>query len=163
MSIDCRDGCLTNKSNIDFPTSALAPFVDALTTCIQAIHQTLDVLNSVDTDRLICLPTLSLARTAYPVVGLIKIYSLLTATDSRIGQVIDVQTLKVEHYLEKTIAHYRAAAALDGGRAALKFGNIITMLRNWFVSKMGNGTELRQLFGAEMHSDDRSAIQPVGL
>ncbi|KAJ5580276.1 Transcription factor [Penicillium hispanicum] len=161
MGVDCRDNNIVNSSIDGLPTSAVAPFIDALTTCIHSIHQTLDILNTVDTVRLTCLPTLALARTAYPVVSLIKIYSLLTAPESRIGQVIDMQTLKVEYYLDKTITHYRAAAALDGGRVALKFGNILTMMRNWFISKKGNGPELREIFGTEMRSDTRSERQPT--
>jgi hypothetical protein len=104
---------------------------------------------------------MALARTAYPVVSLIKIYSLLTAPGSQIGQVIDTQSLKVEYYLNRIIGHYRAAAALDGGRVAGKFGNIIMMLRNWFLKKRENGPELREIFGADMH--DSRDKQPVRI
>ena len=154
MSIDCKDSAITNSpGNGDLPASAIAPLIDALTTCINSIHQSLDAILSVEPQRLICLPTVSLARTSYPVVSLIKIYSLLTASETRIGQVIDMQSLKLEWYLEKVINHYRTAAALDGGRAPAKFGNIIMMLRNWFVKKKENGPALREIFGTEMCSD----------
>ncbi|KAJ5681398.1 uncharacterized protein N7477_001338 [Penicillium maclennaniae] len=157
MSIDCKDSVISNSpENGDLPASAMAPLIDALTTCIKSIHQSLDAILSVDPQRLICLPTVSLARTSYPVVSLIKIYSLLTASETRIGQVIDMQSLKLEWYLEKVINHYRAAAALDGGRAPAKFGNIIMMLRNWFVKKKENGPALREIFGTEMRSDTPS-------
>ncbi|KAJ5128283.1 hypothetical protein N7448_002001 [Penicillium atrosanguineum] len=154
MSIDCKDSVIPyTPENSDLPASALAPLIDALTTCINAIHQSLDAILSVEPQRLTCLPTVSLARTSYPVVSLIKIYSLLTASESRIGQVIDMQSLKLEWYLEKVINHYRTAAALDAGRAPAKFGNIIMMLRNWFVKKKENGPALREIFGTEMRSD----------
>ncbi|KAJ5273800.1 hypothetical protein N7478_008925 [Penicillium angulare] len=155
MGIDCRDSMLPyTPANEDLSgNTIMAPLIDALTSCIKSIHQALDVISSVDVERFTCLPTLTVARTAYPIVSLIKIYSLLTAPESRIGQVIDMQSLKVEYYLDKVINHYRAAAALDAGRVATKFGNIIMMLRNWFVKKKENGPELREIFGTEMRSD----------
>ncbi|KAJ6104067.1 hypothetical protein N7523_010387 [Penicillium sp. IBT 18751x] len=157
MSIDCKDSVVSNSpENSDLPASAMAPLIDALTTCTESIHQSLDTVLSVDPQRLICMPTVFLARTSYPVVSLIKIYSLLTASETRIGQVIDMQSLKLEWYLEKVINHYRTAAALDGGRAPAKFGNIIMMLRNWFVKKKENGPALREIFGTEMRSDTPS-------
>lgn len=157
MGVDCRDGIQPNApENEKFSATTMAPLIDALTSCINSIHKTLDIITSVPPDRFINLPTLAVARTAYPVVSLIKIYSLLTAPESRIGQVIDMQTLKVEYYLDRVITRYRAAAALDGGRVATKFGNIIMMLRNWFVKKKENGPELREIFGAEMASDTPS-------
>lgn len=164
MGVDCRDGIQPNApENEKFSATTMAPLIDALTSCINSIHKTLDIITSVPPDRFINLPTLAVARTAYPVVSLIKIYSLLTAPESRIGQVIDMQTLKVEYYLDRVITRYRAAAALDGGRVATKFGNIIMMLRNWFVKKKENGPELREIFGAEMASDtpsDKASVRP---
>ncbi|OKP09465.1 hypothetical protein PENSUB_5201 [Penicillium subrubescens] len=163
MSVDCRDTCLPNLPNNDLPPSILAPLIDAISTCIHSIHQALDIVCSIEPDRLICLPTVALARTSYPVVSLIKIYSLIVASNTHVGQVIDMNSLKIEYYLEKVITHYRAAAARDGGRAASKFGNIIMMLRNWFIKKRENGPALREIFGTEMQSDtqgDKQANQP---
>lgn len=157
MSIDCKHSILpTSPGNGDLPTSAIAPLIDALTTCINSIHQSLDAILSVDAQRLICMPTVAVARTSYPVVSLIKIYSLLTDSETRIGQVIDMQSLKLEWYLERVIGHYRTAAALDGGRVPSKFGNIIMMLRNWFLKMKENGPALREVFGTEMRSDTPS-------
>jgi hypothetical protein len=164
MSVDCRESCLPNSPNNDLPTSVLAPLIDAISTCIHSIHQSLDIICSIEPDRLICLPTVALARTSYPVVSLIKIYSLLVASNTHIGQVIDMNSLKIEYYLEKVITHYRAGAARDGGRAASKFGNIIMMLRNWFLKKRENGPALREIFGTEVQSDtqgDKQAVSPL--
>jgi hypothetical protein len=97
------------------------------------------------------------------VVSLIKIYSLLVASNTHIGKVIDMNSLKIEYYLDKVITHYRAAAAHDGGRAASKFGNIIMMLRNWFLKKRENGPALREIFGTEVQSDTPSDKQAVCL
>ena len=131
MSIDCKSNSISKSpSGEKLPTTAIAPLIDALNTCINSIHRAFDIITSVDPDRLTCLPTVALARTSYPFVSLIKIYYLLTSPESRIGQVIDMESLKLEYYLEHITDHYRKAASLDGGRAAAKFGNIITMLRD---------------------------------
>lgn len=148
------------SSENDLTTSILAPHIDALHTCIHAIHQSLDAILSVNAERFTCLPTVSLARTPYPVVSLIKIYALLTTTDTRIGQFVDVQSLRLEYYLDSITNHYRTAAALDGGRAPAKFGNILAMLRKWFLKKRENGPALRELFGTDMRTDP-SLREPV--
>lgn len=162
MNVDCRSSeNPKGPTRDDLPTSAVAPLIDALSACIHSIHQSLEAILSIDVERLTYVPTVVIARASYPVVSLIKIYSLLTASETHIGQVMDVQSLRVEYYLDKVIAHYRAAAALDGGRAPTKFSNVIMMLRNWFIKKKENGPALREIFGTEMRSDTPSDKQPV--
>ncbi|KAF9241429.1 transcriptional regulator family: Fungal Specific TF [Penicillium roqueforti] len=144
-----------SPSQDDLHNSSIA--IDALSTAIRCIHESLDVICTINIDRLISLPTTSLARTSYPVVSLIKIYSLFMSPDSRIGQILDVQSLKLDYYLDKVIAHYRAAAARDGGRAAARFGNIMVLLRNWFIKKRDqgdHGRELKEVFSNDQKSSD---------
>ncbi|KAJ5209931.1 Transcription factor [Penicillium cf. griseofulvum] len=136
----------------DLHRSSVAAVIDALTTSIRCIHESIDVICSIDSDRLISLPTPTIARTTYPVVSLIKMYSLFMSPDSRIRKILDVQSLKIDYYLDKVIAHYRTAAARDGGRAAAKFGNIMVLLRNWFIKKRDqgdHGRELKEVFSNE--------------
>ncbi|CAG7940217.1 unnamed protein product [Penicillium salamii] len=133
---------------------------DALNIAVRCIHQSIDVICTIETERLISLPTTCLARTPYPVVCLIKMYSLFMTPDSRIGQILDVQTLQLDYYLDKVIAHYRSAAGRKGGRAAAKFGNIMVMLRNWFIKKRDQGDqgqELKDAFSIRKGSDHQSS------
>lgn len=152
MSVDYNTGSNSPSQN-ELHKSSIAAVMDALTTAIRCIHESLDTICAIEVDRLISLPTTSLARTTYPVVSLIKIYSLFMSPDSRIGQILDVQSLKLDYYLDKVIAHYRAAAARDGGRAAAKFGNIMVLLRNWFIKKRDQGDHGREL--KEVFSNDQ--------
>ncbi|KAJ5484613.1 hypothetical protein N7453_012081 [Penicillium expansum] len=157
MSVDYNTGNNSPPQD-DLHKSSIAAVIDALTTAIRCIHESLDIICAIDVDRLICLPTTSLARTTYPVVSLIKIYSLFMSPDSRIGQILDVQSLKLDYYLDKVIAHYRAAAARDGGRGAAKFGNIMVLLRNWFIKKRDqgdHGRELKEVFSHDQNPSDR--------
>ncbi|KAJ5970008.1 hypothetical protein N7501_006256 [Penicillium viridicatum] len=157
MSVDYNTGSNSPSQN-ELHTSSIAAVMDALTTAIRCIHESLDTICAIEVDRLISLPTTSLARTTYPVVSLIKIYSLFMSPDSRIGQILDVQSLKLDYYLDKVIAHYRAAAERDGGRAAAKFGNIMVLLRNWFIKKRDqgdHGRELKEVFSNDQGPSDR--------
>ena len=161
MSLDYN---AINNSPRDLPSASVAAVIDALTSIIRSIHRSLDIITSIEIDRLISLPTSSIARTSYPVVGLIKIYSLYMSPDSRIGQILDVQSLKLDYYLDKVIAQYRAGAARDGGRVLAKFGNILVLLRNWFVKKRDQGDqgrELKELFSAAYQSSQpRQQVPP---
>ncbi|KAJ5558006.1 hypothetical protein N7461_001978, partial [Penicillium sp. DV-2018c] len=157
MSVDYNT--VNHSSPQDNPhSSSIAAVMDALNTAIRSIHQSIDIICTVDIDRFISLPTISVARTSYPVISLIKIYSLFMSPDSRMGHILDVQSLKLDHYLDKAIAHYRAAAARDGGRAAAKFGNILVLLRNWFIKKRDQGDqgrELKDMFATDQKSSER--------
>lgn len=119
--------------------------VDALKTAIRCIHQSIDIICQVEAERLISLPTTSVARTSYPVICLIKIYSLFMTPDNSFGRILDVQSLRLDYYLDKVIAHYRSAAGRNGGRCAAKFGNIMVLLRNWFIKKRDQGDQGREL------------------
>ncbi|KAJ5951657.1 Transcription factor [Penicillium vulpinum] len=151
--------CVTYKTGTNSPSyddlhnPSIAAVTEALTSAIRCIHQSVDAICAIDIDRLISLPTTTIARTTYPVVSLIKIYSLFMSPDTRIGQILDVQSLKLDYYLDKVIAHYRTAAARDGGRAAAKFGNIMVLLRNWFLKKRDQGDHGREL--KEAFSNDQ--------
>lgn len=157
MCLDYNTG-INSPSQDELHNPSIAAAVSALTTAIRCIHESLDIICAIEIDRLICLPTTSIARTTYPVVSLIKIYSLFISQDSRIRQILDVQSLKLDYYLDKVIAHYRAAAARDGGRVAAKFGNIMVLLRNWFIKKRDqgdHGRELKEVFSNDQKPSDR--------
>ncbi|KAG0152954.1 hypothetical protein PDIDSM_1913 [Penicillium digitatum] len=144
MSVDYNTGN-TSPAHDNLHKSSIAAVIEALTTAIRCIHESLDLICAIEVDRLISLPTTTLARTTYPVVSLIKIYTLFMSPDSRIRQILEVESLKLDYYLDKVIAHYRAAAARDGGRGAAKFGNVMVLLRNWFIKKRDQGDQGREL------------------
>lgn len=121
--------------------------VNALTSCLTSVQGALDAICSVDVKTVISLPTMALARTSYAAVSLIKLYSLASAPDSKIGQVIDPASLEVERHLDRVINHYRVAGEQAGGRAPAKFGIMVSLLRDWFVQRKGQNRALREAFG----------------
>ncbi|KAL4801983.1 hypothetical protein BDV18DRAFT_147997 [Aspergillus unguis] len=109
--------------------------ISALSSTLSSIHEAIDIICAIPVEELICMPTVALARTAFSIVALIKLYSIVSAPDSYIGQVIDPSALRVEFYMDKVIAHYKAAASLAGGITPGKFSTVMTMLREWFKSR----------------------------
>ncbi|KAJ5481115.1 hypothetical protein N7539_007009 [Penicillium diatomitis] len=153
MNVDTKDEYVRLSSDSPISASFPAPLIDAIGTCIHSIHKAVEIICSMDLEKMNCLPTVCLARTTFVVVSLIKVYSLIVAPNSRLGQFIELSSLQIEYYFEKVITHYRGAAMRDGGRAAGKFSYIIMMLRNWFLKKRGNGPALREIFGSETNSN----------
>ncbi|RJE25366.1 Transcription factor, partial [Aspergillus sclerotialis] len=138
------DAAQTNEE-ISGPTSAA--HINALTSCLTSIQTALEAICSLDVKTIICLPTVALARTSYAAIALIKLYSLASAPDSKVGQVIDPASLKVEYYLEKVINHYKVAGEQDGGHAPSKFSVVLSLLLSWFLKRKDQNPGLREAFG----------------
>ncbi|KAL4975965.1 hypothetical protein BDW66DRAFT_61795 [Aspergillus desertorum] len=120
------------EADITDPTAA--DRVTALSSTLSSIHEALDTVVAIPPKQLISVPIFTLARTVFAFVALIKLYSIVTAPDSYIGQVIDPKALRVECYMDKVIAQYVAAGSLAGGVAPGKFSTVMTMIRETFKS-----------------------------
>ncbi|KAL6235679.1 hypothetical protein BDW75DRAFT_250653 [Aspergillus navahoensis] len=120
------------EADIADPTAAAR--VTTLSSTLSSIHQALDTVIAISPKQLISVPSFTLARTVFAFVTLIKLYSIVTAPDSYIGQVIDPKALRMEYYMDKVIAHYVAAGSLAGGVTPGKFSTVMTMIRGTFKS-----------------------------
>lgn len=155
-----------NKTaDIDISNPAAAARISALSSTLASIHQAIDTICSIPPRDLINVPTVALARTAFAIVALIKLYSIVTAPDSYIGQVIEPQDLKVEIYLDKVIAHYTAAGSLAGGVTPGKFSTVMSMLREWFKSRKDQHGDLKRALqvppgNAPASETDRNRVIP---
>lgn len=114
---------------------ATAAHVDALTSCLTSIHETLEVMLSLDHDTIACLPTIYFARTSYAFVALLKLFAAVTQNNSPLGQVFSPADLRVEELLDKMIAHLKISGSRPGGRTPGKFCMILNMLKNWFLNR----------------------------
>ncbi|THC90614.1 hypothetical protein EYZ11_009929 [Aspergillus tanneri] len=83
------------------------------------------------------------------IVALIKLYSLASAPETRIGQVIEPSSLKVEYYLDKVVQHYTTAGDLAGGRTPAKFSVVLRMLRSWFAKRKDQIPALKEILGGK--------------
>ncbi|KAE8348423.1 hypothetical protein BDV28DRAFT_161368 [Aspergillus coremiiformis] len=159
MHVDYSDDQKTPGDEHSTPASAV--HMTALSTCLASIHQAIDTICSIDIKDLISLPVFALARTSFTVVALIKLYSIVSAPETRIGQVIDAASLKTEYYLDRVIEHYTRAGEQAGGRTPAKFSVVLTMLRGWFMKRKDHGLALRDAFGGGLrptnHSHDHAS------
>ncbi|PYH43614.1 putative C6 transcription factor (War1) [Aspergillus saccharolyticus JOP 1030-1] len=137
-----KDEARTSGDEAASPTSAT--HISALSSCLTSIHEALDTICAIDAKKLLSAPTITLARTSFAVVALIKLYAIVLAPETRLGQVIDAGSLKMEYYLDKVIRHYAVAGELPGGRSPAKFGVVLSMLRNWFMKRKDQGPALKE-------------------
>lgn len=129
------------------PEEVSAAHIGALTSCLTSVQEAIDAICSIDVKSLTSMPTVALARTSYAAVALVKLYSLASTADSKIGQVIDPASLRVEHHLDRVINHYKVAGEQIGGRTPAKFSTVLSLLRNWFVKRKDQNPALREAFG----------------
>ncbi|RAL11917.1 putative C6 transcription factor (War1) [Aspergillus homomorphus CBS 101889] len=158
-----KDEARTNRDDVPGPTRAT--HISALSSCLTSIHEALDTICAIDAEKLVSAPTVSLARTSFAVVALIKLYAMVFAPETRLGQVMDASSLKMEYYLDKVIRHYAVAGELPGGRTPAKFGVVLSMLRNWFMKRKDQGPVLKEALSvsvcrvsseSQSHTDERS-------
>ncbi|KAF5866731.1 hypothetical protein ETB97_009888 [Aspergillus alliaceus] len=148
----------------DHSSRTSAAHMNALSTCLTSIHQAIDTICSIDIKDLISLPVFALARTSFTVVALIKLYSIVSAPETHIGQVIDATSLKTEYYLDRVIEHYTRAGEQAGGRTPAKFSVVLSMLRSWFMKRKDHGLALRDAFGGglrPMNTNNGHSSQPA--
>ena len=135
-----------NASSASVEVGPSLAHINALTSCLSSVEQALDLVCSMDMKTFLSVPSMTLARTSYAAVTLIKLYSLASAPDSKIGQVIDPASLRVEHHLDRVIRHYSKAGEQTGGRAPARFAIVLSLLRDWFVKRKDQNPALREAF-----------------
>ncbi|KAJ9246681.1 transcriptional regulator family: Fungal Specific TF [Paecilomyces variotii] len=153
-----REGALTEHTT--------PAHVDALTSCLTSIHESLDIMCSLDQKTILALPTIFFARTSYVAVALIKLFSATSAQDSRLGQVFDPADLKVEYYLDKVTQHFKVAGNNDGGRTVAKFAVVLSMLKNWFLKRKDHDSSREgssQQRSSEKGDHDKPGTTPLHL
>ncbi|PTU22133.1 hypothetical protein P175DRAFT_0434471 [Aspergillus ochraceoroseus IBT 24754] len=153
------DDAKVSDEDISNPTTAAR--ISALSTALSCIHQALDAICAIEVNDLVTIPTISLARTSFAVVALIKLYSIVTAPDSYLGQVIDPSNLRIDYYLDKVIELYAAAGELPGSLTPAKFSTVLSMLREWFRTRKDQNVALREAFNGprKPNSDESSSNQ----
>ena len=126
--------------NPEFVTQA---HIDSLTTCMKSVHEVFEAFLSMDVQQLRALPTLFFVRNSYAAVALIKLYTAVSAKDSKFGAMISIDDLKVDYYLDRMID--RLARTAEGAmcKVAQKFSMIFHMLKGWHTRRAdpnGNGS-----------------------
>lgn len=143
-----NDECPENvkcSSNTEIPVALLTPaHISALTVCLTSIHGLFDTFLSFATETIRDLPVFHFVRVAYACVLLIKMYFAATTSNAELGKVISKEDLKVEHYIDRLLNAFKAAADNELSRAAQKFLVVLVMLRTWFHKQSGRKPDMSQ-------------------
>ena len=131
---DCKVQYLLERPGDSTKRQApLSPaFVDAIMACVDSAHSLLDVILGMSTDVLRAIPIVNFVRLSYSVTVLIKLSISAGAPSSEISKILDPQSLKVNSYLEKLVAHLLSANGPGKCRPATKFLMILLKLKAWY-------------------------------
>lgn len=162
MHINCNGNEYKSPENEYQSTAINATYINALSTCLTCTHRALDIIISMPPASILYLPTYILARASYAMVALIRLYAIVSAPDSQIGQVIDPPSLKIDYYLGRVVDHYKAAGEHVGGRSPRKFSVVLDMLRNWFVKQRDQSPSLKDALDGRGRSVSSAANVPEG-
>nr|POF04595.1 transcriptional regulator war1 [Quercus suber] len=112
----------------EIPTHVLA---EAIAGCITSSHAICNAFLSMDVERLRCLPIFSYVRLSYATFILVKLCLSSVHPTSRIAQVLDPGSLKVESYVDRMILHARNIVGPTRCRIPAIFLALLFKLRQW--------------------------------
>lgn len=122
----------SEQAQADMGTAA---HVEALTSCLTSIHDTYEVLCSMDPTTYSSFPSIHFVRTSYATVALIKLHNAATAPGSKLGEVFRPSDLQTEYYLDRVIEYLKRGAENDAARIVSRFTVKMALLRTWFLKK----------------------------
>lgn len=145
--------------------------IESLTTCLESIHSAFDAFLAMDVHVLRGLPTIFIVRNSYAAVALIKMYTAVSAKDSRFATIFRTSELKVEYYLDAMINKLSQASEGNQSLVASKFGFIFTMLKSWHTKRLevlaagggatGKPPGMKSLFAAYKNALGQDSNSPM--
>jgi hypothetical protein len=117
---------LNTRTAATKPISAAS--ANAIMIVIESAHLLLDAMLSMPDDVMKSLPVICYVRMSYTVVLLIKMSAAATAPSSELGKILDVESLRVDHYLKAIISRLKN---ISDYRVANKFMQIVVKVAMW--------------------------------
>ncbi|KAF7190224.1 hypothetical protein HII31_08555 [Pseudocercospora fuligena] len=115
----------------EVPTQVLA---ESVAECITSAHGLLDTFLSMDVESLRALPVFSYVRISFSAFVLAKLSLSAVHPRSRIGRVIDRNSLKVENFMDRAILHVRDILGSKKSRVPSIFLALLFKLRQWCLT-----------------------------
>ena len=107
--------------------------LEALTTCLNAIHGAFDAFLSLGVEFARTIPLFHFVRVSYAAVALVKIWIMAASPGSEFGKVIkSLDDLRVEEYLTRITDFLKESAANGVPHQGTRFSSTLVMLRSWF-------------------------------
>ncbi|EME49286.1 hypothetical protein DOTSEDRAFT_68152 [Dothistroma septosporum NZE10] len=110
------------------PTQVLA---ECIAECVTSSHSLLNLFLAMDVDSCRALPVFSYVRISFGAFVLAKLCLSAAHPRSRIGQVLDKSSLKVEAYMDRMILHVRNIVGPTRSRVPSIFLALLFKLRQW--------------------------------
>ena len=124
-------------------------YVGAVSVCVSSAHSLIEVLLAMEVEALRALPVFNFARMAYACIVLTKLYVSVQCPTSRIGKVLDRETLRIGIYIPAMIERLSEAVGPMECRSPATFLGLLIRLRVWYENQEMHGefTEPVKLFG----------------
>jgi hypothetical protein len=121
--------------SIQMDPAAKCSHIDASAACISNAHSILDILLKMSIGELRSIPIFNFVRMAYSSILLVKLLISSKSPQSKIGAVIDPQSLKLGFYLEELIKKLNEAVGPMECRAPYTFLGLLMRLHKWYKSQ----------------------------
>lgn len=118
--------------SIQIDPAAKGSHIEDTTACISHIHSLLDILLGMSIGDLRSLPVFTYVRMIYSIVVLTKLYISSKSPQSKIGAVINSNSLRLDFYLDAIINMMEEAAGPMECRAPLVFMTLSNWIRTWY-------------------------------
>lgn len=135
-------------------------YINSITICILSAQALLDIFLGADIETLRAFPVFNYVRMIYATLVLIKLHASASSDSSSIGGAIDIQSLKLDLYLDKLIDLLMLAVGSVEFRSAFTFGSALIRLRTWYKeqkTRPDTASQPKSLFGPEDSMIPKSA------
>lgn len=104
----------------------------AFSICLTAAERAFQTFVSLQIEAIQNLPMFYFIRVVHATIGLINMYFIAVAPQSKVCKVTNKDDIKVEYYLDCLLNQFRVAAQDDKSRRASKFFKTLETLKIWY-------------------------------
>lgn len=150
------------------PVNMTPAYVNAIMSCLSSAQSVLRIFFTMEVQVARACPSLLFVRILYSSVLLIKLDMSARGTSSKIGRVLDPESLQVQSYLDNALKHMTKIVGSDGRNLLpSKFFMILRKLNMWYRKQSGRpdakdgGESLEPLkyFAARFNPEEHSVLR----
>lgn len=114
-------------------------YISMIRTIITAAQGLLDIFMGLSTSDMLALPPhIYAGRVIYAVILLMKLRNPLSASMEKLAQILSVETLRLETYIERLLLIWKQLNAEDGGSSLSRAFLIMPQLKEWLRGHLLN-------------------------
>lgn len=120
------------NSQEDTQRPLTATYVNAVMSCINSSHALLDEFLNCSIKSLRLVPIIHFVRASYAMVVIVKLFISASVPSNELGNILDRQILKVDHYIQALLDKLVEAAGPGKLRVPTKWLKITQQVRDWY-------------------------------